>query len=509
MKGHTYKNNSSSSSFPAVTVSKSNQKLTIKNGTIESKGYGIYSAKNQSGNTIILDGVTLKTNTAGKSAIAIWDYGNNNTYEIKNSTIDNTGGDFAITHNGTYGGANISIIGSYINADGSTKYGIYVSGNAGSDKNKLTISEDSVIGGAYSAVEAKHTDVTIDNSTLTSFAEVGSYSPYGGGASAVGAALAVTGNRADESRGTIVINSGYFKGAKDFDTIFHSVEEATGDQNATVTLNGGRFVYPSGLYKYTDAKHAVVSSNDGSDYPYAVVEDDAVPSRPGYTFQGFKDDKGNAITLAEAIATKTIAYAQWELIPAADTTEETPAKAPAAEVPKDDALIIVEADSKGNSVDVAIQNSTAVVTVSTPAGEAAAVSEVTIPSVAELQKQGVDTVEIQVEKDVTLELDIANTQENGFGDTVKVTREEDILVISGEEKSEIVIHMTELKAAATEPVRIQYTKGVLTISLGASAVYELDLKQTFTPGKTLTVKLENGVLKLYDKDGTLIQEIKL
>lgn len=508
LKGHTYKNNSSSSSFPAVTVSKSNQKLTIKNGTIESKGNGIYSAQNQSGNTIILDGVTLKTNTAGKSAIAILDYGNNNTYEIKNSTIDNTGGNFAITHNGTYGGANISIIGSYINADGSTKYGIYVSGNAGSDKNKLTISEDSVIGGALSAVEVKHTDVTIDDSTLTSFAEAGSYEPYGGGASAVGAALAVTGNRADESRGTIVINSGYFKGAKDFDTIFHSVKEATGDQNATITISGGCFAYPDGLYKYTDAKHAVVSSNDGSDYPYAVVEDDAVPSRPGYTLQGYKDDKGNDITLAEAIATKAIAYAQWKLIPAADTTEEAPAKTPTTEAPKDAPAIIVEADSKGNNVDVSIKDSTAVVTVSTPAGEAAAVSEVTIPSVAELQKQGVDTVEIQVEENVTLELGIADTGDT-LTDSIKVTREEDTLVISSGEKSEIVIHMTELKAAATEPVRIQYNKGVLTISLSANAVYTVDLKDALAADKALTVKLEDGVLKLYDKDGNLIQEIKL
>lgn len=506
LKGHTFRN--TSQKYSAVTVSKSNQKLTIKNGTIQSKGNGIYSAQNQSGNTIILDGVTLKTNTAGKSAIAILDYGNNNTYEIKNSTIDNTGGNFAITHNGTYGGANISIIGSYINADGSTKYGIYVSGNAGSDKNKLTISEDSVIGGALSAVEVKHTDVTIDDSTLTSFAEAGSYEPYGGGASAVGAALAVTGNRADESRGTIVINSGYFKGAKDFDTIFHSVKEATGDQNATITISGGCFAYPDGLYKYTDAKHAVISYNDGSEYPYEVVKDGTTPTRPGYTLQGYKDDKGNDITLAEAIATKAIAYAQWKLIPAADTTEEAPAKTPTTEAPKDAPAIIVEADSKGNNVDVSIKNSTAVVTVSTPAGEAAAVSEVTIPSVAELQKQGVDTVEIQVEENVTLELGIADTGDT-LTDSIKVTREEDTLVISSGEKSEIVIHMTELKAAATEPVRIQYNKGVLTISLSANAVYTVDLKDALAADKALTVKLEDGVLKLYDKDGNLIQEIQL
>lgn len=501
LKGHTYKN--TGSKYSAVTVSGSDQKLTIKNGTVESKGNGIYSAKNQSGNTIVLDGVTLKTNTAGKSAIAIWDYGNNNTYEIKNSTIDNTGGDFAITHNGNYGGANISIIGSYINADGSTKYGIYVSGNAGSDKNKLTISDGSVIGGAYSAVEVKHTDVTIDNSTLISFAKAGSYTANGGGTTTAGAALAVTGNRADESRGTIVINSGNFKGAKDFDNIYQAVTENTGDNKATIQLNGGRFVYPNGLYKFTGSTHAVISHNDGSEYPYEVVAAGTTPTRAGYSFLGYKDDKGNAITLEQAIAKKAIAYAQWELIPAeADETPVKPATAP-AEKP----VIIVEPDSKGNNVDVTIKGGTAEVTVSTPAGEAAAVSEVTIPSVAALQEQGVKTVKVQVEENVTLELGVAKNDDT-VADTIKITREDDILVITSGEQSEIAIHMTELKAAAAKPVSIKLDNGVLTIDLGNGA-YKLNVADALAASKSLSVKLEDGVLKLYDKDGNLIQEIKI
>lgn len=501
MKGHTYKG--TSTYYGAIDLTGSNQKLTIKNGTIESKGYGIYSVKDKSGNTIILDGVTLKANSTGKGKynMAIWDYGNNNTYEIRNSTIDNNGGDLTITHNGTYGGADIRIIGSYINADGSAKYGIYISGNAGSDKNKLTIAEGSVIGGAQSAVEVKHTDVTIDDSSLNSYAETGSYEPNGGGTTSSGAALAVTGNNAGESRGTIVINSGYFKGAKDFSSIFHAVEEETSDTNAKITVNGGRFVNAANLYKYTDAKHAVVSSNDGSDYPYAVVEDDAVPTRPGYTFLGFKDDNGNAITLAEAISTKAIAYAQWEKVV---DKEETPVKVPVAPATP---VIIVEADSKGNNVDIAIQNTTAVVTVSTPAGEAAAVSEVTIPSVAELQNQGVETVTVQVEQDLTLELGIAKTDET-VADSVKITREEDTLVITDSNKSEIIIHVEELKAAATKPVSIKLDNGILTINLG-SAVYEMNVKDALAASKSLTVKLEDGILKLYDAKGNLIEEVKV
>lgn len=505
LKDHTY---TSTVNDSVAYITSDGQDLTVQNGSIESKGDGFYTSKNN--NKLTLKDIKLKTNVGGGKNnynMGIWDNGANNTIKVENSTINSTGSYFGIYHNGNNGGANIQVIGSYVYADGETGQGIYISGNSNVAKNTLTIKDSEIYG--ETGVEVKFTDVTIDNSKLIGFGDPGKYTANGNGSTTVGTALAVTDNSGNgATKGTIVINSGYFKGAKDFDSIYQAVAENTGDNKASIQLNGGRFVYPNGLYKYTDSTHAVISYNDGSEYPYEVVKDGTTPTRPGYTLQGYKDDKGNDITLAEAIATKAIAYALWELIPAADTTEDALAQTPTTEAPKDTPVIIVEADSKGNNVDVSIKNSTAVVTVSTPAGEAAAVSEVTIPSVAELQKQGVDTVEIQVEENVTLELGIADTGDT-LTDSIKVTREEDTLVISSGEKSEIVIHMTELKAAATEPVRIQYNKGVLTISLSANAVYTVDLKDALAADKALTVKLEDGVLKLYDKDGNLIQEIKL
>ena len=482
----------------AIWACQGGQDLTIKNGTINSAGDGIYTAG--TGNKITVEDVTLKTNVGGGNDnynMGIWDAGSNTKITVKDSTINSTGSYFGIYHDGSNGGADISVIGSYVYADGATGQGIYVSNNKNNAKNKLTIKDSTIVGD--SGVEVKFTDVTIDNSTLIGLGNPGDYTASGNGSTTVGAALAVTDNANGITGGTIIINSGNFKGAKDFDSIY----QAVGDTSADITVNGGRFVYPNGLYKFTGSTHAVISHNDGSEYPYEVVAAGTTPTRAGYKFLGFKDDQGKAITLEQAIAKKAIAYAQWELIPAeADETPVKPATAP-AEKP----VIIVEPDSKGNNVDVTIKGGTAEVTVSTPAGEAAAVSEVTIPSVAALQEQGVKTVKVQVEENVTLELGVAENDDT-VADTIKITREDDILVITSGEQSEIAIHMTELKAAAAKPVSIKLDNGVLTIDLGNGA-YKLNVADALAASKSLSVKLEDGVLKLYDKDGNLIQEIKI
>lgn len=493
----------------AVTVTGDNKALTIQNGTINGANRGILVHGHN--NKLTVDNIEL----TAKGDVGVFDKGNNNTTIIKDSKIIAKSNDpYTIYHNGSFAGAKIEIIGSYVSATGENGWGIYISGSKTSAAdpvglNNLTLT-DSTIEGFETGVEVKYTNVTINNSKLVGFGAPPEYITSNNGSTTSGVALAVTDNRtfnddgtvknSDNTAGTIIINGGYFYGHKDIDNIYVAAKINADDPQATIQLNGGRFVNVKGLYNLTDDTHAVISYNDGSEYPYAVLANSATPTRPGYTFKGFKDDKGNNITLAEAIKTKAIAYAQWEKVV---EKEETPA----TEAPKDTPAIIVEADSKGNNVDIAIQNTTAVVTVSTPAGEAAAVSEVTIPSVAELQNQGVETVTVQVEQDLTLELGIAKTDET-LADSVKITREEDTLVITDSNKSEIIIHVEELKAAATKPVSIKLDNGILTINLG-SAVYELNVKDALAASKSLTVKLEDGILKLYDAKGNLIEEVKV
>ena len=519
--GKTY---TSTDSYVA-TVTGDNKALAIQNGTMNGANRGILVKG--SNNKLTIDNIEL----TAEGDVGVFDNGNNNTTIIKNSmVIAKTNDPYTIYHNGTYAGANIEIIGSYISATGENGWGIYISASKTSAAdpvglNNLTLT-DSTIEGFETGVEVKYTNVTINNSKLVGFGTPAHYVADNNGSTTVGAALAVTDNRKydendpdklvskDSTAGTIIINGGYFYGHKDIDNIYVAAKLNADDPRATIHLNGGRFVNVKGLYNLTDDTHAVISHNDGSEYPYEVVKTGATPTRSGYTFQGYKDDKGNAITLEQAIATKAIAYAQWEKIVEKPAVEEKPAESATENVPTTPAapaeeatLIIVEADSKGHSVDVAIRNTTAVVTVSNAAGDAAAVSKVTIPSVAELQKQGVETVTVQVEQDITLELGIAKTDET-VADSIKITREEDKLVITDSNKSEIVIHVEELKAVATEPVSIKLDNGVLTINLGNGA-YKLNVKAALATNKSLTVKLEDGVLKLYDSKGNLIEEVKL
>lgn len=509
LNGKTY--TSGITSGNAVTVTGSNQTLTIQNGTINSGNRGVLVKGDN--NKLTVDNIDL----TAEGDVGIFDSGNKNTTTIKNSEIRaKSNAPYTIYHNGSYGGANIEIIGSYVSATSKNGWAIYISGSKYTTDqvglNNLTLT-DSTIEGSETGVEVKYTNVTINNSKLVDFGVPPEYVGNNNGTTTSGVALAVTDNRTfnddgtvkskDNTAGTIIINSGYFYGHKDIDNIYVAAKLESGDSQATIQLNGGRFVNVKGLYNLTGSTHAVISHNDGSEYPYEVVAAGTTPTRAGYKFLGYKDDKGNAITLEQAIAKKAIAYAQWELIPAeADETPVKPATAP-AEKP----VIIVEPDSKGNNVDVTIKGGTAEVTVSTPAGEAAAVSEVTIPSVAALQERGVKTVNVQVEENVTLELGVAKDDDT-VADTIKITREDDILVITSGEQSEIAIHMTALKAAAAKPVSIKLDNGVLTIDLGNGA-YKLNVGDALAASKILSVKLENGVLKLYDKDGNLIQEIKI
>ncbi|MBE6733487.1 MAG: hypothetical protein E7561_05785 [Ruminococcaceae bacterium] len=117
---------------------------------------------------VLTDGATLKVQngTVVSSYIGIRSNGNGtaaNTIVVDN--VDMTSNYFGIYHNGNNYGVNVTVNGSTITDNFDA--GIYLSGNAswGENRNSLTIT-DSAVSGA-SAVEVKHTDVTVTGSTLT------------------------------------------------------------------------------------------------------------------------------------------------------------------------------------------------------------------------------------------------------------------------------------------------------------------------------------------------------
>lgn len=126
-------------------------------------------------------------------------------------------------------------------------------------------------------------------------------------------------------------------------------------------------------------------------------------------------------------------------------------------------------------------------------------------SVKKLQLLKIDTIEIQVDEDVALVLDIEKAKENGFADTIEVTLEKDTLMITSGKDTCIELDIAVLKAA-DKPVEIQLVEGELTVLLGKSSELSVDLTEALKTGERIVVKLENGVLKLYDKYNNPIEE---
>ena len=386
--------------------------------------------------------------------------GTNNKFSLKNIFLrsnadkDDSGKTAAVSIRGS--GNTVDVDDSHIDGNSST-YGIQ---DTSTGKNTVNI-DDSIIQGKTS-VALKNTDADIRDSYLRS---------------TTGAALSVDGNSKDNE---VVITNGRFESGKAAANIYAKDK----DDIASITVKGGRFTDPTGLCSYVPYGYAAICRNDGSYFLYEVVSTDYTPTREGYRFLGYTDGNGNAISLAEAYRKGVIAYAQWKEIP------ETTAK-PAA-------LITAKTDETGCTTKITYKGDTAFVTVKDKDGDFAPISEVTIPSVKRLQNKDIDTVEIQVDEDVALVLDIEKAKENGFTDIVEVSLEKDILLITSGKDTCIELDIAELKAA-DKPVEIQLVEGELSVLLGKNSTMSVDLTKALKTGERIVVKLENGVLKLYDK----------
>lgn len=377
-----------------------------------------------------------------------------NIFLRSNADKDDSGKTAAVSISDS--GNTVDVDDSHIDGNRST-YGIQ---DTSTGKNAVNI-DDSIIQGKTS-VALKNTDADIRDSYLRS---------------TTGAALSVDGNSKDNE---VVITNGRFESGKAAANIYAKDK----DDIASITVKGGRFTDPTGLCSYVPYGYAAICRNDGSHFLYEVVSTDYTPTRDGYRFLGYTDGNGNAISLAEAYRKGIIAYAQWKEIP------ETTAK-PAA-------LITAKTDETGCTTKVTYKGDTAFVTVKDKDGDFAPISEVTIPSVKRLQNKDIDTVEIQVDEDVALVLDIEKAKENGFTDIVEVSLEKDILLITSGKDTCIELNVAELKAA-DKPVEIQLVEGELSVLLGKNSTMSVDLTKALKTGERIVVKLENGVLKLYDK----------
>ncbi len=193
--------------WAGLVLDHNNNNLTMKDCTITAKtGNGYALMAWGSNNNVTLEGCTIEANVFG-----VYQNGSNapSTYTIRNTNITATAGP-----------------------------GVFVSNSANRDKQTLII-EGSTIESAMTAVEVKHTDATIKNSTLTTTYADGTFAKASGSGSCTkGYAIAVTANGASEkATGTVVVENCTLKGSTTGEQCgeYFVVERAEG---ASVTING-------------------------------------------------------------------------------------------------------------------------------------------------------------------------------------------------------------------------------------------------------------------------------
>ena len=443
LNGNSYTNTGS-----GAAITSSGNGVTVENGKIYSGG----------------DGVDV---TGGKFSLK-------NIFLKSNAKDTNTGITAGIKAND--GASSVTVEDSFIDGTNS-RYGIQYTGDP-NKKSTLTVRDSDVVGGTGIAIKDASAKISGSYVAGTAKAVKGTDS---------GAAVSVEQNGTNNS---VDIISGLFDSAREVENIYATGKNAIN----SITVKGGRFTDPDDLYCYVAPAHAVISHNDGSYFLYEVVGTDYVPSRDGYRFLGYTDGNGNAISLAEAYRKGVIAYAQWKEIP-----EKTAKPLTVAD------LIKVKTDEKDCTIKVTVKGDTAFVTVKDKDGDFAPISEVKAISVKKLQLLKIDTIEVQVDEDVSLVLDIEKAKENGFADTIEVNLEKDTLLITSGEDTCIELDIAVLKAS-DKPVEIQLVEGELSVQLGKNSTMSVDLTKALKTGERIVVKLENGVLKLYDKYNKPIKE---
>ena len=206
-----------------VQVTGNNSNLKITNGNIKHIASGAAIFVSDGGPTLSLDNLTITSNK-----LSLESRGIASNIEITKCNI--TSNYFGIYQNGLYGGNNISVIDSTITDNSDESVGIYVSGNKDIGLQNLIV-ENSIITGE-TAIEAKHSNVTVTGSTLNATQNNVSYNAdANNGSATVGYCLAITSNGiADLTRGKIVLSNNTYNPVNPGCEVFN----ASGTNGATI-----------------------------------------------------------------------------------------------------------------------------------------------------------------------------------------------------------------------------------------------------------------------------------
>jgi hypothetical protein len=166
-----------------IGIYMSGESLSVVKSTISSEDRGI----NNVGKS-----VSLKDSTINSGDIGIGDFGTDSTVEITSSTINSNY--FGVYHNGSTAPCTVTIKDSTITD--THAQGVYISNSAGRDLQTVSIDNSTITG--PTAVEVKHTNLTITDSTLIASKNPPSVETNNNGSCSAGYPLAITTNSSDD-----------------------------------------------------------------------------------------------------------------------------------------------------------------------------------------------------------------------------------------------------------------------------------------------------------------------
>lgn len=341
--------------------------------------------------------------------------------------------------------------------------------------------------------------------------------------------------------GWITISNGTFKAGKDGKGILFG--QAGSESGGQVTMFYGNFNGKIIKMNYTIGGSGIFNDSSIMDFisenePLIEVNGMFYAGFGAYSFVGVNENIVNAARLGQPITVHSInkEFNSYTDIPAGTVivnvcgqsffingvevkngetyTVPVPAAAPAAVEPAqpaakaDDKLVEAKSDSSDNQATVTIEGTTAKITVSDSNGDAVAPQEVTIKSVSALEESGVTEASIQLDTNLVIDLDIAVVKNAGASEVVTVLNENNVVTIKSGDKELVSVDVKPLLEDAGQQVTVKYSENSLKVVYGGEVVFDVDLSDLEVSGEKLTVKLENGMLKIYDSNGNLLKKIE-
>ena len=306
-------------------------------------------------------------------------------------------------------------------------------------------------------------------------------------------------NIKNDDYGFVTINNGKFSNVKTYNILNWNEAEIN---NGEFTANSGNIYNSYAVGGATDGKLTITGgkfSSSAKKLFTKVVEGSTIGITGGvYDDSNVKNYVADGYVVTEN-GGKYVVSKYVEPAPVVVPEQTTTTK-------KTDTIVEAKKDNATEQTNVAVEGTTAKITVTDDKGEFVAPQEVTIKSVTALESTGATEASIQLDTKLVLDLDVATIKSASTSDVVTVTNEDSVITVKSGETALVSVDVKAVLSETEQTVTVKFSENTVKVVCGDTA-YDIDLSELGGVG-TLTLKLENGVLKVYDKDGNLLKEIE-